>query len=503
MNSAAVVIGIDDYATKPLTTSVRDALAFRQSLIDLHLVPQAKIHLLTSPQGPDANGSANSQEIIKAIDYFYRDGSNIERFFFYFAGHGILAYSNAAHNRVRTVVIPADVVDIDRNGKLLIDFDELVELYSQTGPQQQMFFIDACRDMPYDKLPNVTELGLAGVPVGAHRRQAALFAVSPFGEAVATRDGTGRFTDYLLRSLRKETGAFDFDAERDKYVITMQSVYAYAHDGVAREIASDPLASQLVRVPQLKGGQPAPDPILEFDNIDARPLTVHIDPNEAADQTNVKLFLNRSELDRKYCYPLNINHSTVRLQPQRHLVLATSTAGQPEPARALIDPRKQSEHTIYILPPPTPDKPFVPGPGGDAIPIPIPFPLPPKLEQSIVASGAEGQVEATALEQQVAVTLSGLNFPYPQWSANGRLTSSRSNPAAAKPFRTPEASVCAPISAQRHSFSHRRSAAAAPGYSNSAPRRRPGAKTAMVFDTPPTPSAPFTRSVFPGRHPSQ
>ena len=39
MTAQAVIIGIDDYANEPLTSAVSDALAFRQALIDLGLVP--------------------------------------------------------------------------------------------------------------------------------------------------------------------------------------------------------------------------------------------------------------------------------------------------------------------------------------------------------------------------------------------------------------------------------------------------------------------------------
>ena len=43
MNTAAVVIGIDDYKGRPLTSAVNDALQFRRALIDLGLVLITKL----------------------------------------------------------------------------------------------------------------------------------------------------------------------------------------------------------------------------------------------------------------------------------------------------------------------------------------------------------------------------------------------------------------------------------------------------------------------------
>ena len=46
----------------------------------------------------------------------------MERFIFFYAGHGILAFSNSAQTYTRTALVPADVDDLKRDGRLLIDF---------------------------------------------------------------------------------------------------------------------------------------------------------------------------------------------------------------------------------------------------------------------------------------------------------------------------------------------------------------------------------------------
>jgi len=46
MTAKALVIGIDEYKGRPLTSAVNDALAFRATLINLGLVPEAGITML-------------------------------------------------------------------------------------------------------------------------------------------------------------------------------------------------------------------------------------------------------------------------------------------------------------------------------------------------------------------------------------------------------------------------------------------------------------------------
>jgi uncharacterized caspase-like protein len=219
--AAAVIVGIDAYQNEPLTSAVRDALAFRKALIDFDLTPAEEIRLLTSPKVTEALGEADSNSILRALQDFYFRGDEINGFFFYFAGHGILAYSNAAKTLARTALIPVDVRDLRADGKLLIDFDELRQILEQTGPEEQLYFLDACRDMPYERHPNVTELGWSGVEFGRKRRQGCIYAVSPGGQAKSARGGMGQFTSHLLEGLGGEGIALDFDPSTNKWVITM------------------------------------------------------------------------------------------------------------------------------------------------------------------------------------------------------------------------------------------------------------------------------------------
>jgi hypothetical protein len=52
VTTAAVVIGIDDYATQPLTSAVNDAHALSDALVAVDLVEAKDVLLLTAPPGP-------------------------------------------------------------------------------------------------------------------------------------------------------------------------------------------------------------------------------------------------------------------------------------------------------------------------------------------------------------------------------------------------------------------------------------------------------------------
>ncbi len=410
MTTAAVIVGIDDYRLEPLTSAVRDAVAFRDVLIELKLAPAANIRLLTSQQ-------ATSRGILRALQEFYKNGDSVDQFFFFFAGHGILAYSNTAHTRTRTALVPVDVEDLEADGKLLIDFDELYQTLAQTGPQEQLFFLDACRDVPYEKQPNVTELGWSGVQPGLARRQAVLYAVSPLGQAKGSKGGMGQFTGHLIEGLGGKGLALDFDPAINRYVITMESLHSHVYDRVNESLRNEPLWTRYVQAPQLKIAKPGPAPLRVLKKVESRPLTVHIEPDAAADQTEVKVSVRGYPLDEHYCYPLNKNHDTIQLQPQHYVVEAVSTAGSPDPMEAVIDLRRTSDHTIRVLGPALPEiAPRVPPPHLD-----VP---PPLVERSVMhglASTGSGLIEATALEPQVAVSIRGLEAPFSEWSGAGSL----------------------------------------------------------------------------------
>ncbi|MBV9743165.1 MAG: caspase family protein [Acidobacteriia bacterium] len=427
----ALIIGIDDYKQNPLSSAVNDAVAFRDEIITSGIAKDTEIELFTSP--PQAGSTpANSKAITDWLyENVYIQGDRLQRFIFYYAGHGILAYSDAAHTHARTALVPSDVEDLKRDGKLLIDFNGLLDTLSLTGPDEQLYFIDACRDMPYEQQPDVTSLGWSGKPPGAERSQAAIYAVSPLGKARGSRNGMGVMTTYLREALRGEGLALEYDTERFQYTVNMRSICEHAREKVRQTLRNEPAWVQKYQLPSPGFRGPKPQPLLTFDRVNPAPLTVHMEPEEAATQIQVKFCVGNYDLAAEYCYPINRNHETVHLQPQRHLMIATSSLGIPEPSREPVDVRVTNQITIRLPKGP----PLEPGGGGPAPPAPSMVPdsgvLPGCVQVAPSAPGrggtmgeAPGSVEAAAMEPQVEITLESLAPPYQSWKAAQHLTES-------------------------------------------------------------------------------
>src|SRR5262249_22071102 len=120
MRSVALVIGIDAYSFRPLTSAVADAESFKREIVDLGLVRDADVTLLTS-----RNGGASRDRIKEKIEWLYGSGDTFDRLLFYFSGHGLLKFSDGAQNHAQTALLAQDVRKIAGDGDKMIDFDEI------------------------------------------------------------------------------------------------------------------------------------------------------------------------------------------------------------------------------------------------------------------------------------------------------------------------------------------------------------------------------------------
>jgi hypothetical protein len=188
------------------------------------------------------------------------------------------------------------------------------------------------------------------------------------------------------------------------------------HERILDGLKREPLWKHYFQAPELKMAKPGPAPLLVLPTVPTRALTLHIDPDAAAEGTNVILSIRGYALDQRFCYPLNQNHETVYLQPQQYVVEASSKAGSPEPKEAVVDVRRTREHTIRIL------SPALPAAGAPPIPS-VPEAPPPDVEriQMLGFWSDSGAIEAVALEPQAAVSIRSLEAPYSEWSGHGIL----------------------------------------------------------------------------------
>jgi hypothetical protein len=448
MHTRAIIIGIDRYAGRPLTSAVRDAETFRDRLVGLGLVRAEHIVFLT-------DAAADRAGIGAALKDVYDNGSGLDRLYFYFSGHGLMAPADAAGSVLCTALIPADVVDLAADGYRLVNLDDLCSRLRFAGPKEQMFFIDACRDLAFGSAPgNVPSLNWPASPnpSGPANAQAALYAVSPRGQALGARDGMGVMTLHLLDSLGDDGMGVDWSDEVGHYVITMESVRNYVRAKVRGAVQNRPFWERQYMLPELVATDPPLTPIRMVADPPRRTLVVTIEPAAAAAATRVALAQRRNELAEPR-WPPTRSGQAVPVQPQRYEIIAVSMAGQTIVEPRLIDVRVQSAAVVRVVPP-DPGQPWsgqhAPGQPDPGQPAPRQHAAPwqPDPGQPDPGQPARGQpdpagqatstevgphggapppgallarLHAEALEANTLIEVEGLDPPYRRWTEHGRL----------------------------------------------------------------------------------
>jgi hypothetical protein len=409
VRTRAIIVGIDDYAGQPLTAAVNDACEFHDTILACRLAGESDIVLLTSPRRAEATGEATHQNIINALYAAYTSGDAFERLLFHFSGHGLLAFSNAQQNRTRTALVAREVEELDRDGRYLIDFTELLDVMEAAGPREQFYFVDACRDMSYSRQPGVGVLGWAATGRLSQRTQRCIYAVSPLGQALAIPGERGIFTDELCRALRDPIAALDFDPPADRYVVTTESLFDYVKTIVRERLKNEPFWAKSYNLPaRFANESDPPTPLRATRDPGDVPFTVHIVPDSAQDATKVTLKMGPVPLSDEYCYPKRKNHETVYLKPQYVRLRAESTFGQTDPSECTVDLRREHQQTIHVGAPPVEP------------PAPQIGPSPPQVTP--VIDPGRSSVVATATERETQITLTAVNAPYTRWSSSGNLS---------------------------------------------------------------------------------
>ena len=416
--SSAIIIGIDAYATQPLTSAVNDAQLFAKTLVDLDLVDGPDIRLLTAPSGSQED-LPTRKGILDALRLYYTGEKSADRLFVYYAGHGLLAFADAARALPRTALVPVDVRDLGTDGDLLIDLDSVVQRLRFSGPAEQFFFIDACRDLAYDEYPDATTaLGWKTAQLGAERKQAILYAVPPLGTAQSERGGLGVMTRHLVDALHGRGIALDYSDDLRKYIVSPESVAAYVRKRVLETVGAVPLWQRNYVLPRLDHREPQTGPIREIDKPSVAHLTLYVRPQEAEAGTRATL----TQMDDLVCsWPPNSYGQPLAVRPRRYWLEADSDAGVTEPAEWRIDAREEHEATIEIRPP-TAERTI------DSFAPEEPGPSEPHVEMtrditaSLLPRPEFGTIFAGALEPQSTVELEQVDPPYHRWTSARRLT---------------------------------------------------------------------------------
>jgi hypothetical protein len=415
MTIAALIIGIDEYAHAPLTSAVNDALAFRRALIDLDLVPQTNIQLLTAPLTDVSQGGATREVITKALYEFYDHGNQYERLYFFYAGHGLMAYRGVLDN-LRNAIMPVDVENLSYQGNLLLDFDELRERLRFNGPGEQLFFIDACRNLDYERHPDVGNLGWQAKTVGPESCQSTLFAVAPMGKAEGQMGGLGRMTEALIKGLQSDILAVQYDEDKDQWITTMHSLSEYVATVLADAVKDQPIYKRKYMLPRLEERDPRPSAVRIIDPVGKVPFVIHIQPDHSAEQTEIKLSLRQHAL-QEYCLPPRQNHEEFLLLPQRYLLEASSRPGwtvEGKPRRA-VDVRQVNEENFTLVPA-DPRQPAGTASTGPSFDSERQF-VEPAISYDLGPESEIGWIRARSHEPVVMIEIERLDSPVQSWSS--------------------------------------------------------------------------------------
>ena len=302
----AVVIGIDKYWTEAacLKGAVRDALCMRKWLLDPAggNVPEENMALLLTPlEGKDPgveDGEATNEGIVKAIaDVLKRSGGEGERLYFFYAGHGLTARIN---QRDESTLVAADFSDILTTNSLALR--SLWEFFETVQFKDQYFFVDACRNMPWENvefevgrwpLPRKRDPGLPPA------QQFILYATSPGLRAQELQEAgneRGAFTEVLLDGLRGKSKAKAWSAEKQNYQVRWERLVDYVKNDLEerRVDVGQGAAQDVFQIPQDTGAHGVAgrerNPVLaEFpaDAFDPEPLRIVLSPDEAVSVAEV------------------------------------------------------------------------------------------------------------------------------------------------------------------------------------------------------------------------
>lgn len=409
LKRTAIVVGIDAYQFNPLTSAVLDAVAMRDALQTHGLIDDAV--LLTSPVRADSR-EASRKNILAALRRVHEGKAGTDRMFFVFAGHGISTFTDPAHSKMTTALATSDVIDPEEDGDGYIDFGALLDTMRTAGPMEQLYFIDACRDVSWTRHPAInTSLGFPAHRPGSSRGQAVLYAVSRLGQAIADPEKGGLLSQFIIEALRGEGLALVHDAHNDQFVVTAQSVCDHVRHRVQGRLRGLPLWEYKYQLPEIDLLAPAVTPIRTIEQVIPVPLVVHIAPDKAAATTTVKLGHGRFVLPDVAWPPLE-NHAPAFVHPMPYSVLVDCKIGHAEPRRRSIDSRLEREVEIVVADVPTPST-------ADTLSAPSDAKL--TFLQSD-PERASPHVATSALEDTTQVVLSETDWPHRTWEAVGNLS---------------------------------------------------------------------------------
>ena len=220
----AVVIGIDKYWDRSscLREAVADALRVREWLLrpDGGAVVLERLFLFLGVLAPPNPEVTYKEATHLNIAKIFRD-LNLQRgdrFFFYFAGHGIVDQTKGQD--YGQFLIPEDCNPDRPNNALLLS--DIISFCKHIGFDEQFFFSDACRTPWPEK-----NLAFARFPYLARGKVKAINQFVIYASSENTFAFDGIFNRALLKGLSGDDDARRWDPVREQHVVTFTSLFDY------------------------------------------------------------------------------------------------------------------------------------------------------------------------------------------------------------------------------------------------------------------------------------
>ena len=237
MTDRALVIGLDAYHKDAwqLRAAVRDSLAFAKWVTapGAGRATEETLTLLLSPH-PDRPVDdvefqpATADRIRRALYDHKKNGAGAERFWFFYAGHGLAPAGGGPDEA--PVIVPEDVEDVDFYRSNPIDLSTWIREMQVSSPEFQVYFVDACRGIVVSEdvvtATRTLYFDLSKSKPDGQARQAVLFATT--AGALANEQGLhGLFGGALIDGLQGKGPALEPKPDTQEFVLTFGALAAY------------------------------------------------------------------------------------------------------------------------------------------------------------------------------------------------------------------------------------------------------------------------------------
>lgn len=224
----ALVVGIDEYSSAPLSGCVNDAQAMAD-LLSTHAdgSPNFDVRLITVP----------SQRLTRAalrehIDtLFSHDEADIA--LFYFSGHG-------TENDLGGYLVTPDASTYDEG----VNLGDVLTYANNSAARERVIILDSCMSGAFGDVPSVGSTG-ANLKEGV-----SVLTASRSGQVSLESGGVGVFTELLCGAL--EGGAADVLGE-----VTVAAVYAYVEQALGPWEQRPLFKAHLSKLVSLRNAQPS------------------------------------------------------------------------------------------------------------------------------------------------------------------------------------------------------------------------------------------------------